>query len=154
LDSATVFLFGSNVHSLGAPLPHAHNSPHREISTKPHSSDKFAKAFSQAQHQIALRARLTTAWPLMEFWKDKTEDATRYIYGFINPILEDALSKKAMVEKKSPINEDDGHSETLVDHLVQQTTGKQARVASENLSRYSSSIVIKDPVIIRDEILK
>lgn len=43
------------------------------------------------------------------------------VCGFIDPILADALAKKAAGETA---REDDGHSETLLDHLVEQTTGE------------------------------
>ena len=127
LDSATEFLFGSSAHTLGAPLPYAHNSPHKQIVTEPHSSDKFAKAFSQAQYQITLRSRYTGAWPLFEFWTDKTKNMMRTLYGFIDPILEEALAKKAAEEEKSQEHKGDGGSVTLLDHLVEQTNGERSK---------------------------
>ncbi|KAF8590882.1 cytochrome P450 [Ramaria rubella] len=136
MDSATEFLFGSCVHSLAAQLPYAHDSSRKEAVSTPHSSDKFATAFSQAQHQIALRARLTKVWPLAEFWKDKTKDSMKIIYEYIDPILHDALDKKkAVAEKNVSLSAEvlvNDRSATLLDHLVDQTT---------------------DPIIIRDETL-
>ena len=123
LDSAAEFLLGSNVHSLDAPLPYAHNSAHRETVALSHSSDRFAEAFIQAQQQIALRIRLGFMWPLLEFWKDKTEDAMEEINSFLNPALKDALAKKNKGEMKSSIAEGN-YSTTLLDHLVAQTAGE------------------------------
>jgi hypothetical protein len=134
MDSATEFLFGSNVHSLHASLEYAHNSPLHNTKSQPHSSSQFAEAFSQAQSQIALRTRLTWMWPLFEFWKDKTKDSMTVIYDFIDPILKDALAKKAAGEKSV----DSTRSETLLDHLVAQTDGEQDRVISESFCRCSS----------------
>ena len=123
MDSATEFLFGSNVDTLHAPLAYAHNSPlHSSTDAKPHSSTQFAKAFSQAQSQIALRSRLAGMWPLAEFWKDKTEDSMKVIYDFIDPILKKALVKKGRAGNK--LDADASQSETLLDHLVGQTDGK------------------------------
>ncbi|KAF8585530.1 cytochrome P450 monooxygenase pc-3 [Ramaria rubella] len=134
LDSATEFLFGSCVHSLTARLPYAHNSTRKETISTSHSSDKFAAAFSQAQHQIALRARLTSAWPLAEFWSDRTKNSMKVIHEYINPILDDALAKRnPTVEGKDfPGNTVHDRSETLLDHLAEETS---------------------DPIILRDEIL-
>ena len=125
LDSATEFLFGSSAHTLGAPLPYAHNSPRKQTVREPHSSDKFANAFGQAQYQIALRTRYTGAWPLFEFWTDKTKTMMRTLYDFIDPILEETLAKKAAGEKNSQEREDGGGSVTLLDYLVEQTDGKR-----------------------------
>jgi len=131
LDSATEFLFGCSIHTLSTPLPYAHNSRRRETLTDPHSNDMFSKAFNQAQYQIALRYRLTSVWPFLEFWKDKTADAMRVIHDFIEPILKDALAKKAAGEKKWPLHENNSRSETLLDHLVEQTTGELPRATPE-----------------------
>ena len=124
LDSAAEFLFGCNIYSLDAPLPYGHNAARRETATKPHSSDRFSKAFGQAQRQIALRSRFGSAWPLFEFWKDKTQDAMRDIYDFVDPILKNALEKRDRDGKTSSKCEDDNRSETLLDHLVEETAGE------------------------------
>jgi hypothetical protein len=127
LDSATKFLFDSSAHTLGAPLPYAHNSSRKQLVTEPHSSDKFARAVSQVQHQIALRSLLTGAWPLFEFWKDKTKDMMRTVYDFIDPILDEAISKKGAEGKELAKEEHDDGSETLLGHLVEQTTGELSK---------------------------
>jgi hypothetical protein len=152
LDSATEFLFGSCVHSLSAHLPYAHNSPLRNKLAKPHPSDSFAVAFNQAQQQISLRSRLADIWPLAEIWKDKTKDTMKVINGYIDPILSEALAKKGGV-KKSPVGVDDHDGETLLDHLVEQTDGEHTFRKSWNVFR-RPMIMILDPVILRDEILK
>ena len=135
LDTATVFLFGSNVHSLDAPLHYAHNSPKRETMAKPHSSDKFAKAFGQAQNQISLRNRLGAIWPFLEFRNDKTTDAMREIHNFIDPILKDALEKRQREGKRD--TKDDNSSETLLDHLVEETAGEQTTSTARYLTNNS-----------------
>jgi hypothetical protein len=126
LDAATDFMFGSCVNSLSAQLPYAYNSPHRNGMSQPHPSDSFAAAFSQAQEQVALRNWLTDAWPLAEFWKDKTKEPMRVIHDYIDPILRDALTKRIMTEKESPMSVDGGEGgTTLLDHLATQTNGEQ-----------------------------
>jgi len=124
LDSASEFLFGSCVDSLSAPLPYAYSSSRRETLAQPHPSGDYATAFGQAQYQVALRNRRADSWPLAEFWKDQTMGSVKIIYGYIDPILRDALVKKRTVEEKmptSPTGVDDG--QTLLDHLVSQTDG-------------------------------
>jgi hypothetical protein len=138
LDSATEFLFGSCVHSLAARLPYAHNSSRRDTHFQPHPSDDFAAAFSQAQHQTALRNRLTDSWPLGEFWKDRTKDSMKVIIDYIDPILKDALTKKGTAEKKSPTGVQAGDGETLLDHLVEQTAGERWSTFVRNMIKRSA----------------
>src|SRR5882724_8482108 len=123
LDSATEFLFGSCVHSLSARSPYAHNSPRRPSAAQPHPSDHFAAAFSQAQHQIALRSRLTDSWPLGEFWKDNTKDSMKVINDYIGPILRNALAKEGQTDKQKP-KRADVVEESLLDHLVKLSDGE------------------------------
>ena len=124
LDSATEFLFGSCVHSLSAELPYAWNSSRHHTVTQPHSSDKFAVAFTHAQYQIALRSRRMTLWRLSEFWKDKTKDDMNTIFEYIDPIIKEALAKK-MAKTAVDTNKLLDMPKTLLDHLVEQTDGEK-----------------------------
>ncbi|KAF8585564.1 cytochrome P450 [Ramaria rubella] len=122
MDTATELLFGSCVNSLTAPLAYAHNSSRQNAATRPHPSDKFGSAFDQALDQIALRIRRANSWPFFEFWKDKTIEPMEAIYDYIDPIIEHALDKRKAEDKNrhSRVSHDD--IETLLDHLVEQTT--------------------------------
>jgi hypothetical protein len=72
LDSATEFLFGKDVGSLGANLPYPAGSPlAQDPSILDHPSNAFVRAFMQGQNATAYRARFGWHWPLKEFWSDK-----------------------------------------------------------------------------------
>ena len=58
-------------------------------------NDEFASAFLAAQLAAAGRGKLQEAWGLGEFWKDKVLAHKAGVDKYINPILEDALRKKA-----------------------------------------------------------
>jgi len=124
LDSATGFLFGSCVHSLSADLAHVWNSSHPKAVNQPQSDsiEKFALAFGQSQHQLALRLRRSALWPLWELWKDETKEDMDVIYDYIDPIIKNALAKKVDMETNKP--EVLEMPKTLLDHLVEQTDGR------------------------------
>ncbi|GJJ08807.1 hypothetical protein Clacol_003026 [Clathrus columnatus] len=121
LDSATQFLFGSCVDSLSAPLPYAWNSLKSNPPGPIPASDQFAEAFNQAQTQTAVRTRLGDLWPLLELFRDKTKDSMRTIHDYIEPILRDAISRKALTKLLSV--EEKEMPETLLDSLLLVTDG-------------------------------
>ncbi|KAI0745823.1 cytochrome P450 monooxygenase pc-2 [Earliella scabrosa] len=131
LDSATEFLFGKDVCSLatGLPYPPAMEPNARAARPKSEEAD-FVSALYEALNATAQRLPLQDAWPLAEFWHDKVEDHKDAIYKFIDPIVADALRRKA---EKTPIpGEKISEDETLLGQLVNVTT---------------------DPDLIRDETL-
>ncbi|THH16238.1 hypothetical protein EW146_g4358 [Bondarzewia mesenterica] len=118
LDSATEFLFGIDARSLSIGLPYPASS--RGESADDQSSDAFARAFADAQSSMASRSRFGNAWPLWEFWEDKTNMDMEVINEFVEPIVKEAISKK----RKKPIGlgeELEEAAETLLDHLVNLT---------------------------------
>ncbi|KAI1794078.1 cytochrome P450 monooxygenase pc-2 [Ganoderma leucocontextum] len=123
LDSATEFLFGKDVRSLSKGLPYPPTAEGRFI---PVDENDFASAFLKAQAASAARGRLQEAWGLGEFWKDKVLPHKAGVDKIINPILEDALQKKAekaaagLVESKE-ISDDD----TLLSSLLKVTDDRQ-----------------------------
>jgi hypothetical protein len=129
LDSATEFLFGSCVNSLGAGLPYPYGT-----GMKPSTSDKtvkavqFAQAFLKSQEQISERERLGPIWPLFEVFKDKTKEHMKVVNEYLEPIIQDALRRKKEMkdagEKLEDGNAEIGDDETLLDHLVEMTTGE------------------------------
>lgn len=136
LDSATEFLFGHCVHALGAPLPYPHNFSISEKSATgfglssrgQDAASCFAEAFAAAQLVAAKRGRFNSVWPLMEFWKRGTADPMGVIDAYIDPILREAVAKKralgmgpANAGKEREIEDGD----TLLDHLIHQTEGRQ-----------------------------
>ncbi|KAE9388190.1 cytochrome P450 [Gymnopus androsaceus JB14] len=133
LDSATEFLFGKDVGSLGANLPYPAGSPLAQDPTiLNHPSNVFVRAFMQGQMATAYRSRLGMNWPLKEFWSDKVLPHRRLVDEFVNPILEnrkrERLAMTANIEKSG-----DWEAETLLDHLID--------------SEYTDPKVIKDELV-------
>ncbi|KAF8164800.1 cytochrome P450 monooxygenase pc-3 [Crassisporium funariophilum] len=127
MDSATEFLFSSNVHSLGAGLPYPYyHALAGSSAALDHPANRFSRAFDEAQRLSALRGRKGVNWPLSEFWQDKVAEQMVIINNFIDPILANALKRKRELgegEKKAGITGDrevkDG--ESLLDHLINYT---------------------------------
>ena len=136
LDSATEFLFGTCVNSLDAGLvyPEGHSfegMPHSSVESV---AEKFARAFSAAQWEVSLRGFLEDLWPLEEMWEDRTKKHMDVVDAYIEPILREALERKAKLgegfgensvfsEKEKGDEHDIGEDETLLDHLVKYTDG-------------------------------
>ncbi|KAI0082443.1 cytochrome P450 monooxygenase pc-2 [Panus rudis PR-1116 ss-1] len=127
LDSATEFLFGACVHSLEAELPYPTALYPQGASTRSLSkSEDFARAFSQAQDIISNRLRIGWVWPLFELFEDKTAKPMKIVNDYIDPIVKQALDKakreKAMGNGRRPDVDTVEEGETLLDHLVNQTS--------------------------------
>jgi hypothetical protein len=127
LDSTTEFLFGSCVHSLSTGLSYPHNAETPESFSRQRSSaDDFAKAFLQAQLLVSKRERLGVVWPLFEIFKTVTDEPMNIVNAYLEPIIKEAVEKKQRAslpsaEKTSELDDDD----TVLDHLVKLTSGKQ-----------------------------
>ncbi|KAF9074679.1 cytochrome P450 monooxygenase pc-3 [Rhodocollybia butyracea] len=120
LDSATEFLFGKDVGSLGANLPYPAGSPlAQDPSILDHPSNVFVRAFMKGQTATAYRARFGWHWPLKEFWSDKV---LPHRLKFVNPILE---QRKAQRLAMTATEKADGEGETLLDHLIEYTEDPQ-----------------------------
>ena len=158
MDSATEFLFGKDVRSLDAPIPypstyHRANAPHQSNASGVHPADRFVQAFQQGLEATAIRGRFLQSWPLFEFWGDKVEGHMKTIDAFIEPLLQEALRRKAEKEKddgSAKVVDEDNDNETLLDHLVKLTDGK-IWLRSHCLLMHSDGL--SDPQIIRDETL-
>ncbi|EIN04294.1 cytochrome P450 monooxygenase pc-3 [Punctularia strigosozonata HHB-11173 SS5] len=127
LDSATVFLFGQRVHSLGAPLPYPHN--HRNgaaaagQSASAREAEAFARAFGASQDVLAQRATVGPIWPLFEMKRDGTAEPMRIVNAFIDPILKEAMRKRPAGEVRSGEGKEEvADEDTLLDYLVRQTS--------------------------------
>ncbi|KAM5540778.1 hypothetical protein V8D89_005422 [Ganoderma adspersum] len=125
MDSATEFLFGKDVCSLDAPIPYPSTYQHATniLSTAAvHPADKFVHAFQAGQEATAMRSRFLQSWPLAEFWGDKVEKQLGAVHKFIDPIVEDALRRKAERQVVGEdIEKDVQDDETLLEHLVKLT---------------------------------
>lgn len=118
MDCATEFLFGTDVCSLSAGLryPPGHRF---SAQAESHPSNLFAEAFRGAQEAVARRFHYSSFWPLIEFWENKVDTRMDVIGKFIDPIISAALQKK--LEKR--LSPDDEDEDTLLQHLVRQTSG-------------------------------
>lgn len=129
IDSATEFLFGSDVRTLSAGLPYPASSPlaYSDAFVN-HPSNIFAGAFLECQFNSNLRTRYGASWPLAEFWKDMVTPHRKIVDRFIEPILMDALAKRrAAIAKDTSVdrkgvdeNSDEG---ILLNHLIHHTQG-------------------------------
>ncbi|KAH9892521.1 cytochrome P450 monooxygenase pc-2 [Cubamyces lactineus] len=119
LDSATEFLFGKDVRSLATGLPYPPTSEIARRQTIKPDADEFASTFLEAQIASSKRGRFQQAWGLKEFWQDRVQAKKATIDKFINPILVDALRKKAEKgpDSDTKVSEDD----TLLSQLLKVT---------------------------------
>ena len=122
IDSASEFLFGSDVQSLSADLPYP-STAKLATSRRVHPSDSFANAFQKAQVASAARSRFGDFWPLIEFWEDKVEKEIQTVFDYVDPIVKRALETKGTEEPSNMQDEDE--DETLLEHLVKLTDGKR-----------------------------
>ncbi len=147
LDSATEFLFRNDVCSLAAGLPYpAHPSPLAKANSsifEEHPSNTFVKAFIKAQDHVALRGRSGTFWVLKEIWGDAVAPFRKEIDHFVEPFVQEGMSRKEMRAKDSKA----GGDQTLLDYLVHQTPG----VLSPHMFRNIAHI-ITDREVIKDEV--
>ncbi|EJD40226.1 cytochrome P450 monooxygenase pc-2 [Auricularia subglabra TFB-10046 SS5] len=136
LDSATEFLFGTSVDSLGSTLPYPWNVPPPPgTATYPSAADRFVRAFAEAQLITTLRLWLGPIWPFYEIFSDRTKTHMKEINAFIDPILQRALLKKRQTKDRNskselPLNSDD-EGATLLDHLV--TLTDDAKVIKDEI---------------------
>jgi hypothetical protein len=122
IDSASEFLFGSDVQSLSADLPYPSTVKPAE-NRRAHPSDSFANAFQKAQVASGARSRFGTFWPLVEFWEDKVEKEIQTVFDYVDPIVKRALETKKVKELFEVESEDE--DETLLEHLIKLTDGKR-----------------------------
>jgi len=124
IDSASEFLFSSDVQSLSADLPYP-SAVKPAASRRVHPSDSFANAFQRAQIASAARSRLGYFWRLFEFWEDGVEKEIQTVFDYVDPIVERALETRRMKELSKAKGEDEDEDETLLEHLVKLTDGER-----------------------------
>ncbi|KAF8996820.1 cytochrome P450 monooxygenase pc-3 [Cyathus striatus] len=121
LDSATQFLFGTDVKSLGAGLAYPKSANKANPPTYDnHPSNRFVAAFLEGQKHISIRARKGEIWPLAELTGDQMKHNRLVVDEFVIPLMEKAIARK------QGIKDDNGDEkpESLLDHLAQQTEDK------------------------------
>jgi cytochrome P450 len=117
LDSASEFLFGTNLDTLSASLPVAGEAAMGPKGSATHDTwGSFAQSFEAAQQIIATRGRLGYFWPLFEFFGDKTAPHIKTIHRWLDPIVEKVLDDKTKMEQagvRSPVED-----KTFLQHLA------------------------------------
>ena len=114
---------------------HQHPYPHNATSVSPNSvtpqakhANKFVTAFLHVQEVTARRYFYGPIWPLMEIFGDKPRKSMEIVRAHLDPIIEEAVSKKAK-DAKNVMNEGEESSivegETLIDHLVRLSSGER-----------------------------
>ena len=154
LDSATEFLFGTCVNSLHSPLPYPHGMSPFGADLEPKTvKEKFPKAFADAQRAVSERPRVGWLWPLTEITKSRTDEDMAVVNAFLEPILQEAIRKKEERAKAGLDLEDkeSQENETLLDHLVRQTSGMWR--CSSPLAALLSACCYVDWTILHDETL-
>lgn len=154
IDSATEFLFGSDIRTLSAGLPYPASSPLADSAAfLNHPSNKFASAFVAGQYASVRRTGYGHNWPLVEFWKDEVKASRKVVDQFIEPVLVEALAKRAQgtVESKTFPDGEKANSEedTLLNYLISQTQGFSDLLYSHVLNSYPPS----DIQLLKDEVM-
>jgi hypothetical protein len=153
LDSATEFLFGKDVGSLGAKLPYPEGSPlANDPSILNHPSNVFVRSFMQGQVQTAFRARFGMMWPLKELWSDKVLQDRRRVDEFVHPILEER-KKQHLAMAASEKAREDGEGETFLDHLIKYTEGMGYNFGASLQSISETLLILSDEQLIKDELV-
>ncbi|KAJ7798601.1 cytochrome P450 monooxygenase pc-3 [Mycena olivaceomarginata] len=114
LDSATAFLFGQSVDSLGAGLPYPYSAPsYLANSPLPQPSLEHVR-----QLLMLDRAAFGRKWPLSEFWADRVKPQRKVADAYVEGIIERAAEY---------IKPDRGQEkqETFLSHLVEATDDKE-----------------------------
>jgi cytochrome P450 len=118
LDSATQFLFGTDVKSLDAGLAYPVSSKKANPPTfDNHPSNRFVTAFLEGQKSISIRARKGQIWPLAELTTDHMKPNRTIVDEFVTPLLEKAISRKQEMNDEL----EEAKPKSLLDHLAQQT---------------------------------
>jgi len=123
LDAACEFLFETTLQTLDSELLYPRTQPRsgeRTSAKELTREEAFSQALLGARIVLSDRLYMGPPWPVLEFFKDRTEPHMEVIYRFLNPILEEGLAKHAARTKAGLT---DRESETLLDSLLRETTG-------------------------------
>ncbi|KAI0298782.1 cytochrome P450 [Multifurca ochricompacta] len=99
LDAAALFLWGTALNTLDQPL----TEPGRVVLGPKGSApadgggewDVFTNAFETVAVLITRRGVQGNTWPLLELFKDKTEEPIQVIMDWLEPLVREAISRKA-----------------------------------------------------------
>ncbi|KAK0458665.1 cytochrome P450 monooxygenase pc-3 [Desarmillaria tabescens] len=132
LDSATEFLFGKDVESISSGLPYPTGSPLAgDLHFVNHPSNVFVTAIARASEHSMTRLRRGPFWPLYELLSDKVKPHRRVMDNFVQPMITEALDRKAKGIKFAG-SEKTLENMSLLDRLVED---------------------IDDPKVVQDELI-
>ncbi|KAF8893050.1 cytochrome P450 [Infundibulicybe gibba] len=118
LDSASEFLFGTDVCSLSAGLPYPETASNKNSPWHlNHPSHGFVESFMAGQTKLAIRFGFGLNWPLFEFWKDNIKPHRAVVDNFVEPLLAKAIERKEKIAEGDEVN--------LLDHLLKHTSDEQ-----------------------------
>lgn len=143
-------MFGRDVRSLSKGLPYP---PTADVRDPQREEDGFAAAFYEAQLASARRGKYQDAWGLTEFWGDRVLTHKAGVDKFINPILEDALRKKAEKAAAGSVDTKEvSEEDTLLSSLLKVTDGQYPyqrlrSFPSDDLRGSSDRNIIHDEIV-------
>lgn len=148
LDSASQYLFGYDVQSLDAGLPHSDASAVPESAKfTEHPSNTFATAFEDAQHFTIDRLLKGNSASLSEPYGSPIPPLRAIINPYIDTIMERVLKEKRETTDEIKVSDDDT---TLLDHLVDFMDGACLGYRQRWLIQRSTFNI--DPVALRDQV--
>jgi hypothetical protein len=127
LDSAALFLWGHALNTLDLPL----TQPGRVVLGPKGSApadggsewDEFTNAFESVAVLITRRGVQGDTWPLLELFKDKTEEPIQVIMDWLEPLVRQAMDRKAKrMEGDTKVSSHDEDT-VFLDYLSDRTDG-------------------------------
>jgi len=129
LDSAALFLWGTALNTLDQPL----TQPGRVVLGPKGSApadgggewDAFTNAFETVAVLITRRGVQGDTWPLLELFKDKTEEPIQQIMDWLEPLVREAINRKAKRREAhgdAKVSPRDEHT-VFLEYLADRTDG-------------------------------
>ena len=130
LDSAALSLWGHALNTLDLPLTQPGQAvlgPKGSVPADGGSEwDVFTNAFETVAVLITRRSVQGDTWPLLELFKDKTEEPIQVIMDWLEPLVRRVLDRRANRIEASEGNREIDRSDdntVLLDYLTDQTDG-------------------------------
>ena len=127
LDAAALFLWGHALNTLDLPL----TQPGRVVLGPKGSApadggsewDEFTNAFETVAVLITRRGVQGDTWPLLELFKDKTEEPIQVIMDWLEPLVRQAMDRKAKRMEGDAKTSAHDEDTVFLDYLSDRTDG-------------------------------